>query len=167
MKSPALSLRPRPRGFTLAEVMIALGIVATVMVGMLAAMPHALKSIKDSNNLTIMGRIAQEVISDIQMSEWEDIDKNFEGKRFAYDNEGLPFEGRIGQFQTYEARVELLQDRAGLGENLEYTTDHMRKIKVQVEYLTYGTYNKNNTIRKKDTQEYNFVVANQNKLEVR
>lgn len=167
MKTPALPLRRRRFGFTLAEVMIALGIVASVMVGMLAAMPHALKSIKDSNNLTIMGRIAQEVISDIQMSEWDDIDKNFKGQRFSYDNEGLPYEGRKGQFQTYEARVELLTERASLGQNLEYTTDHMRKVKVQVEYLNNGTYNKDENLRRRNTQEYTFVVANQNKLKIR
>ena len=163
MKTPVHSNR---RGFTLAEVMIALGIVATVMVGMLAAMPNALASIKSSNNLTIMGRISQEVISDIQMSDWDDVDKNFKGKKFYYDNEGLPFEGRAGQFQTYEARVELLQDRVSLGSNLEYSTDLLRKVKVQVEYLTNGAYNKSDTIRSQNTQEYNFIVANQNKMKV-
>jgi uncharacterized protein (TIGR02598 family) len=106
------------------------------------------------------------VISDIQMSEWDDIDKNFKSKKFSYDNEGLPFEGRDGQYQTYEARVELPQEQASLGQNLQYKTEHMRKIKVQVEYLTNGIYNKDEKIRKKNTQEYHFVVANQNKLKV-
>jgi len=161
------SIHRRGSGFTLAEVMIALGIVATVMVGMLAAMPHALMSIKDSNNLTVMGRIAQEVISDIQMSEWEDIDKNFKGQKFKYDNEGLPFEGRPGQHETYEARVELVQDRVSLGNNLEYSTDHMRKVRVQVEYLNMGIYFKDEKLRRKYTQIYNFPVANQNQTAVK
>ena len=160
------SLHRRRSGFTLAEVMIALGIVATVMVGMLAAMPQALMSIKDSNNLTVMGRIAQEVISDIQMSEWEDIDRNFKDKKFDYDNEGLPFEGRTGQHKTYEARVQLIQDRASLGSNLEYRTDHMRKVRVEVEYLNMGIYFKDDRLRKKYTQVYNFPVANQNQSAV-
>jgi uncharacterized protein (TIGR02598 family) len=166
MRPPAAPSPRRSSGFTLAEVMIALSIVATVMVGMLAAMPQALRSIRESNNLTIMGRIAQEIIGDIQMSEWDDIDKNFKSQKFSYDNEGLPFEGRVGQYQTYEARVELLQQPASLGDNLQYRTDHMLKVKVQVEYLTNGIYNKNDEIRKRNTQEYHFVVANQNKLKV-
>lgn len=161
------SNRRRGSGFTLAEVMIALGIVATVMVGMLAAMPHALQSIKDSNNLTVMGRISQEVISDIQMSEWDDIDKNFKDKKFPYDNEGLPFEGRTGQFQTYEARIELINDPVSLGKNLEYSTDFMRKVRVQVEYLNQGIYFKDEKLRKKNTQTYNFVVANQNQVNIK
>lgn len=163
MKTHA-SFRRRGSGFTLAEVMIALGIVATVMVGMLAAMPNALRSIKESNNMTVMGRIAQEVISDIQMSEWEDIDKNFTGQKFPYDNEGLKFEGRTGQHMTYEARVELLQERAALGSNLEYNTEFMRKVKVEVEYLNNGLYFKEDKQRKRNTQIYHFVVANQNQV---
>lgn len=166
MNTSAPSTRRRSLGFTLAEVMIALGIVATVMVGMLAAIPQALKSIKESNNISIMGRIAQEVISDIQMAQWDEIDKTYQGKQFSYDNEGLIYEGRAGQFETYEARVELPREKASLGKNLEYSTDHVRKIKIQVEYLTNGAYNKDKDIRRKNTQEYNFVVANQNKLKV-
>jgi len=157
----------RPSGFTLAEVMIALGIVASVMIGMLAAMPHALRSIRESNSLTIMGRISQEVISDIQMSEWEDVEKTYQGKMFHYDNEGLAYEGREGQKKVYEARVQVKPERASLGNNLEYTTDHMRKVEVKVEFLNNGDYYKDEKVRLKNTQQYNFVVANQNKIRVR
>ncbi len=167
MKIPPPIRFARPQGFTLAEVMIALGIVASVMVGMLAAMPHALKSIRESNNLTIMGRISQEVISDIQMSEWEDVEKNYQGKMFHYDNEGLPYEGRVDQKKVYEARVQIKPERVSLGNNLEYTTDHMRKVEVKVEFLNLGDYYKDEKLRLKNTQQYNFVVANQNKIQVR
>ena len=82
----------KPAGFTLAEVLIALGIVATVMVGMLAMIPHAIGSIRESNSLTIKGRIAQEVISNIQMSDWGQIDEDYKGKPPSkYDNEGIEF----------------------------------------------------------------------------
>jgi uncharacterized protein (TIGR02598 family) len=167
MKPAPFTLSQRPSGFTLAEVMIALGIVASVMIGMLAAMPHALKSIRESNSLTIMGRISQEVISDIQMSEWDDIEKNYQGKSFHYDNEGLSYEGREGQKKVYEARVQVKPERASLGNNLEYTTDHMRKVEVKVEFLNNGDYYKDEKLRLKNTQQYNFVVANQNKIRVR
>jgi len=166
MKFTPPSQTQRSSGFTLAEVMIALGIVASVMIGMLAAMPQALKSIRESNNLTIMGRISQEVISDIQMSEWDDVEKNYQGKMFHYDNEGLPYEGREGQKKVYEARVQVKPERASLGSNLEYTTDHMRKVEVHVEFLNMGDYFKDEKIRLKNTQQYNFVVANQNKIRV-
>jgi len=159
--------RSRRTAFTLAEVMIALGIVATVMVGMLAAIPQALTSIRESTNLTVMGRIAQEVISDIQMSEWDDIEKNFRGKSFKYDNEGLAYEGRKEQTPAYEARVDLKQERVSLGSNLEYRTDFMRKVQVEVEFTPGGNYNKDEQIRRRNTQRFIVPVANQNKFAVK
>jgi uncharacterized protein (TIGR02598 family) len=167
MKTFVIPGRKNPAAFTLAEVMIALGIVASVMVAMLGMIPHAITSIRESNNLTIMGRIAQEVISDIQMSEWDQIDEDYKGKTFQYDNEGLLFEGRQGQLPTYEARVDLLQERVSLGKNLEYHSDNMRRVSVEVEYIPGGTPNPKNEIRRKNTKNYNFVVANQNKLRVK
>ena len=167
MRTPAVFASRKPAGFTLAEVMIALGIVASVMVAMLGMIPHAITSIRESNSLTVMGRIAQEVISDIQMSDWDQIDQDYKGKTFQYDNEGLSFEGREGQLPTYEARVELLQERVSLGTNLEYHTDNMRKISVDVEYIPGGSPNKDKNIRRRNTKHYNFVVANQNKLKVK
>lgn len=167
MKTKAPQRRPERPAFTLAEVMIALGIVATVMVGMLAAIPQALTSIRESTNLTVMGRIAQEVISDIQMSEWDDIEKNYRGKSFKYDNEGLTFEGREGQTPTYEARVDLKQERVSLGSNLEYHTDLMRKVQVEVEFTPGGSYNKDEQIRRRNTQRFIVPVANQNQIEIK
>lgn len=167
MKTSPDPVRRRSAAFTLAEVMIALGIVASVMVGILGMIPHAVGSIRESNNLTIMGRIGQEVISDIQMSEWSDIEDDYKGKTFQYDNEGLLFEGRAGQLPTYEARIELPQERVSLGQNLEYSSDNMRKISVEVEFIPGGSPNKDKDIRRRNTKKYNFVVANQNKLKVK
>lgn len=167
MKTSPDPVRRRSAAFTLAEVMIALGIVASVMVGILGMIPHAVGSIRESNNLTIMGRIGQEVISDIQMSEWSDIEDDYKGKTFQYDNEGLLFEGRAGQLPTYEARIELPQERVSLGQNLEYNSDNMRKISVEVEFIPGGSPNKDKDIRRRNTKKYNFVVANQNKLKVK
>ncbi|HWB02344.1 MAG TPA: Verru_Chthon cassette protein B [Verrucomicrobiales bacterium] len=164
-KFPALS-RTRPAAFTLAEVMIALGIVASVMIGMLAMIPHAVRSIKESNNLTIMGRIAQELISNIQMSEWDRIDEDYKDKRIPYDNEGLRFEAKQGQEPTYECRIELLPEQVSVSKEFEYRPEHLRKIKIAVEYIPGGTPNKDPLIRKKNTKTYNFLVANQNKLKV-
>jgi uncharacterized protein (TIGR02598 family) len=166
MKTPRSSLHERS-AFTLAEVMIALGIVASVMVGMLAMIPHAIGSIRESNNLTIMGRIAQEVISDIQMSEWDQIDEDYKGKTFQYDNEGLIFEGREGQNPTYEARIELPQQAVSLGKNLEYRSDNMRKVSVEVEFIPGGQPNADRDIRRRNTKKYHFVVTNQNQVQVK
>ena len=157
----------RSPGFTLAEVLIALGIVATVMVGMLAMIPHAIGSIRASNNLTIMGRIAQEVISDIQMSDWTQIDEDYKDKTFKYDNEGLVFEGKAGQEPTYEARITLTVEPVRFGSKLEYRPDNVRKVEVQVEFTPGGVPNKRKEIHEQNTKHYNFVVTNQGKLKVK
>ena len=164
MKTSLLPPRHRAAAFTLAEVMIALGIVASVMIGMLGMIPHAVRSIKESNNLTVMGRISQEVISNIQMSDWSLIDEDYKDKRFLYDNEGLLFQGKEGQQPTYEARVELPVDRVTLSSQFDYRPDHIRKINVTVEYLFNGSPNKDPIIRRRSTKLYTFLVANQNKL---
>jgi uncharacterized protein (TIGR02598 family) len=165
MKTPSTPHR-RSAAFTLAEVMIALGIVASVMIGMLGMIPHAVRSIKESNNLTVMGRIAQEVISNIQMSDWSLIEDDYKNKKFSYDNEGLLFEGKVGQKPTYEARVELPKERVSMSQLFDYNPQHIRKINVIVEYLFNGASNKDETIRKRNTKHYSFLVANQNKLKV-
>src|SRR5688572_27267208 len=166
MKTFPVPGRGTPAAFTLAEVMIALGIVASVMVAMLGMIPHAVGSIQESNNMTIMGRIAQEVISDIQMSEWDQIDDDYKGKTFQYDNEGLLFEGRQGQQPTYEARVELIVDPVNLGQKLEYSIDNLRRVEVEIEFMPGGEHNKDKDIRRRNTKHYNLIVANQNKMKV-
>lgn len=167
MRTPVPTRARQSSGFTLAEVMIALGIVASVMIGMLGMIPHAVGSIRESNSLTVMGRIAQEIISDIQMSEWDDIEEDYKGKTFQYDNEGLIFEGRAGQQPTYEARVELPVQPVSLGKKLEYSVDNLRKIEVEIEFIPGGTPNKDKDIRRRNTKHYNLIVANQNKLTVK
>jgi uncharacterized protein (TIGR02598 family) len=163
-KNPRHGCPGRRQGFTLAEVMISLGIVATVMVGMLAIIPHATKSIRESNNMTVMGRIAQEVISDIQMSDWENIDRDYKGKRFLYDNEGLLYEGRTGQLSTYEARIDLKVEPVKLSGDFEFRPDNVRRIEVDVEFTPGGIPAKKEEDRKRYTKRYNFYVANQSRL---
>ena len=159
----------RPAAFTLAEVMIALGIVASVMVGMMGMVPHAVKSIRESNSLTVMGRIAQEVIGDIQMSQWDQIDQDYAEKTFKFDNEGLVFEGKQGQLASYEARVKLPQETVNISTkaDLAFSPDVLRKIEVTVEFTPGGVHNAKPEIRKKNTKIYTFFVANQNKLELK
>jgi uncharacterized protein (TIGR02598 family) len=165
MKKLPPSLR-RSSAFTLAEVMIALGIVASVMIGMLGMIPHAVRSIRESNNLTVMGRIAQELISNIQMSQWSLIEEDYKDKKFTYDNEGLRFEGKQGQQPTYEASVELPVQRVSISKDFDFNPNTIRKVNVTVEYLSNGNHNKDEIIRKRNTKHYSFLVANQNKLKL-
>ena len=151
-------------GFTLAEVMIALMIVSTVMMGMVGAIPHAVRSVRESNALTTMGRISQELISDIQMSEWEDIETTFKDKTFLFDNEGLRFEAKEGKTHAYEAKVELLTDPVSLSQKYDFRPEHIRKVKVTVEFTPGGTQSAKKDVRNRNTKQYVFLVANQSQL---
>ncbi len=165
-----LSKNAARRGaFTLAEVMIALGIVASVMIGMVAMIPHATRTIKESNSQTIMGRIANEIISNIQMSEWDRIDQDYKEKSFSYDGEGLAFQEKEGEKRKviYQAKVELPVDPVSLSKGFEYRPDHIRKIKVSVEYRFGGQSSRTEGARERNTRHYTFYVANQNELEAK
>lgn len=157
-------VHPRRSGFTLAEVMIALMIVSTVMIGMVGAIPHAVRSVRESNGITTMGRISQELISDIQMSEWDDIEKNFKDKQFFFDNEGLKFEAKTGATHSYEAKVELITDPVSLSQKFDYRPDHIRKVKVTVEFTPGGAPSPKKDVRKRNTRQYVFLVANQSQI---
>lgn len=58
------------RGFSLIEVIVAMGIVATVMVGLIGIMPAGVESLHDASTTSIQSRIVQELISDAQQSDW-------------------------------------------------------------------------------------------------
>ena len=161
MKTPA---RPRSRrGFTLAEVMVALAIVSTVMIGLLGMIPMAVRSIRESANLAIQGRIAQEILSNIQMANWGDIDRNFRGQTFSFDQDGLPFMNRPeqGGKPTYEARIILPQESVRVG-TLNYNADNIRRVLIEVEFTPGGV--KVEKLRDRNTRRFNMYVANQSKI---
>jgi uncharacterized protein (TIGR02598 family) len=75
MKSHHLSQTARKSlqaisGFSLVEVMIAVGIVASVMLGLVGVMPVGLRAIQDAQHNSVKSRIVQEIISDIQAADW-------------------------------------------------------------------------------------------------
>ena len=153
----------RLRGFTLAEVMVALAIVATVMIGLLGMIPMAVRSIRESANLAIQGRIAQEILGNIQMAEWKDIDKNFTGQLLTFDQDGLRYAGRPeqGPAPTYEARVTLPQGQVRVGD-LNYDPQYLRRVIIDVEFTPGGV--KVEKLRQRNTRRFNLYVANQSKL---
>ena len=57
-----------PNGFSLVEVVLALGIVSFSLVGILSIFPVALDTAKDSKNETRITLIAQSIFSDLQSS---------------------------------------------------------------------------------------------------
>lgn len=151
-------------GFTLAEVMIAMGIVASVMVALLGMIPLGVRSVREATNLTISGRIAQEVISNIQQANWKDVIANYNQKKFTFDNEGFAIREGNKSRPSFEARVVIPPEEISIGKT-KYGTDTLKKVLVEVEFtpdgvtvpLRPGAKTNPNIIN------YNFYVANQNK----
>jgi uncharacterized protein (TIGR02598 family) len=158
-------IRFSPSGFTLAEVMIAMGIVASVMVALLGMIPLGVRSVREAANLTISGRIAQEVISNIQQANWSEVVTTYDKKTFLFDNEGFAIRGSERKITpSFQARVTIPSALISIG-TTRYATNTLKKVLVEVEFTPDGN---KAPLRKGLTKNpnlisYNFYVANQNK----
>ena len=145
--------------------MIAMGIVASVMVGLLGMIPLGVRTIREATNLTISGRIAQEVISNVQQSNWKDLNAGFDDKSFFFDNEGFSIRsGEKTTIPSFKATVDIPTQNIEFGK-VEYARSTLIKIIVTVEFTPAGK-----SVPVKETGKpnpnvlkYNFYVANQNK----
>ena len=61
------------KAFTLVETVLALGIVATVMVTLMALLPTGMDIMKEAGTNTVGARIANQLVSEIQLSDYEKI----------------------------------------------------------------------------------------------
>jgi uncharacterized protein (TIGR02598 family) len=152
-------------GFTLAEVMIAMGIVASVMVALLGMIPLGVRSVREATNMTITGRIAQEVISNVQQANWADVLAQYDGKTFRFDNEGFAIrnDSKVDR-PSFTAKVTIPRDEVKIGET-KYDVNTLKKILVEVEYTPDGQRIKLRPGEKvnPNISNFNFYVANQNK----
>ena len=158
-------INSQPLGFTLAEVMIAMGIVASVMVGLLGMIPLGVRTIREATNLTISGRIAQEVISNVQQANWQDVVSGFNNRVFRFDNEGFFIRAAdTTSEQSFKATVTIPPENILFGK-VTYDTSTLKKIIVEVEFTPAGKSVPVKEAGKTNPNilKYNFYVANQNK----
>ncbi|MCH2061546.1 MAG: Verru_Chthon cassette protein B [Verrucomicrobiales bacterium] len=93
------------RGFTLIETVLAIGIVATVLIALLGLLPTGSDILSEAGRSTVGARIAQQLIGEVQLAEYDDIDKFNNQQRF-YNDMGT--ELRSGGDQVvYTARIEI------------------------------------------------------------
>ncbi len=111
----------RRGGFTLAEVTITVGIVATVLMALFALLPMSLDQVRTASGLSTGGRILQQVGAELQMSGWtvdadyRRVTGSFEsGLRF-YDGEGqLLVSGSPAEAVVYTALVAVDEEGCGV-----------------------------------------------------
>ena len=96
--------------FTLIEVTIAWGICATVMMALLGLLPMSLDQMRDSRNMTAVARISEDIINDVQLMDWEDMEL-LNGETRDYDDQGTRIRAvtvdRNQRIYTAEVEVEL------------------------------------------------------------
>ena len=111
-------INPRTRGnrgaFSLIETVIAVAIVATVMISLLAMLPLGIDSLSEAKETDIQARIMQSIISEVQMTGWT-IDESFEANlrdKFPtqvryFDDEGNEVDSGSHPRRIYAARVRM------------------------------------------------------------
>ncbi|MDA0812157.1 MAG: Verru_Chthon cassette protein B [Verrucomicrobia bacterium] len=147
-------------GFSLVEVVIALGIVATVMVALMALLPLGMDALRESANLTVQSRIAQDLIGDVQQADWDTLTR-YENELRYFDGEGTTLETAGSGTRLYSAKIEFPETPItlpGLGQNR-----YARKIVIKVAFTPPGqeVVDWNSTGKtKKRYKEYPTVVTN-------
>jgi len=57
-------------GFSLVEVTIAMGIVATVLISLLALLPYGMENVREAKSTLVQSRIANEIVGELQVADW-------------------------------------------------------------------------------------------------
>lgn len=77
----------KTRGFSLIEVTIAMAIASVALVTLMGLLPQGMNTMREAGDQAIMGRIHQQVMSELQMAEFEALDK-FDDMEIFYDGQG-------------------------------------------------------------------------------
>lgn len=76
------------RGFSLVEVVLAVGIMALGVVTILGLLPHGLEMSRKTANEQAETRIIDQIVGELQTTNWEELDGQPPQKRY-YDDQGL------------------------------------------------------------------------------
>ena len=120
------------KGFTLVETVLALGIVATVMVTLMALLPTGMDIMKEAGTNTVGARIANQLVSEIQLSDYEKI-QQWNGKEYYFDDMGTQLtkdDQESKNRRIYTARIEVDETNPELpGKN---ENKYLRRVVVKV-----------------------------------
>lgn len=87
------SKRTSPSGFSLVEVVLAMAIFSTSLLLLLALLPQNLSSMRESSSLSIRHRIAQNLIAELLLNDWDQLHRFDTDKNVLYfDTQGIPTE---------------------------------------------------------------------------
>jgi uncharacterized protein (TIGR02598 family) len=93
MKHTAAKLSRRNRGFSLVEVVLAVGIAATTVVLLISLLPTGMDQIRASANQMATARILRWVSQDLQMRDFDEWANNASAITYKFDAGGDPVQG--------------------------------------------------------------------------
>ena len=185
----AKTIKILEKGFTLVETVLALGIVATVMVTLMALLPTGMDIMKEAGTNTVGARIANQLVSEIQLSDYEKI-QQWNGKEYYFDDMGTQLikNDEESKFRRiYTARIEVDEKNPELpgkkenkylrrvvvkvagyigGAEPDFTdppTDGDQTKKIKKDYRSYWTYivdtKKTRGIKTGRTYKFNYIIT--------
>jgi uncharacterized protein (TIGR02598 family) len=118
-------------GFTLIEVVLAIGVAAFAIVAMIGLMPAAFTSFRSALSGSQGYRIAQRVFHNVQMTDFSQLKPSFQ----AFDDQGRPISLATSPPSTcrYYARVSLSSTAAGSNSMTVLGNTSMNLMKVRVD----------------------------------
>ena len=150
-------------GFSLVEVVIAVGIMALGITAVLGLLPHGLAMTKKTADLTYQTRIFQQILSEYQAMPWTEIVRGVgNGERRSFDYEGIELRGGQEQLLSYVAEVELENKAVSLPSTTNPPpNDNLRRLIVKIAATPNSNY-KFETIGTKKYAAYSALLARTN-----
>ena len=115
--------------FTLVETVIAIGIVATVMVALLGLLPSGVEIMSEAGRGTVGARIAQQLIGEVQLAEFDDVN-TFNGKERYYDDMGTEVKSFDAPRRVYTARIEVASEKPSVPGSIE--SEFLQRVVIKV-----------------------------------
>ena len=110
VRKPLQNSRSKRGAFTLVETVLAIGIVSTVMIALMGLIPVGMKMMKEAGVNTVGARIANKLLGEVQLSEFDDI-QQYNNKIYWCDDMGTQLkngqeESKIRRIYTAKVEVE-------------------------------------------------------------
>ncbi|MEM7384721.1 MAG: Verru_Chthon cassette protein B [Verrucomicrobiota bacterium] len=156
--------RRQSDAFTLIEVTIALGICATVLIALLGLLPGSLDTMRDAVEITTEARITEELVSEIQLADWDEI-VNFENEERYYDDQGTDITKDISSGgnalrHMYTARINVSNDAGIRMPGDEEDNEFTRKLTIDIA----ATRGRGFPADRRQFNSYSTIISRMNEL---
>ncbi len=157
MNIPTSSPRPRPQGFSLVEVTLALAIAAFGITTIMGLLPHGLNNVRTAGEVTAASRISQHILGSLDQSQTTSAQQN---QRYYFDSYAVPVDptGRARDAIAFVAEVSPPATDVLLPGNTGLNDAFLRRVTVKLKQTPVADFDF--TAALPDTyKRYSYVVA--------